>query len=103
MKESPKVKVFQDQLNKMGKELSGQLEAERANLTPDEFYKKRKERYSDFTKVKIEKENEIDTMIHKALEKVVKDKNLVVVLYKNMVAFAGVDVTLDVMNKMEEE
>jgi outer membrane protein len=100
MAESPSVKVFQDQLNQIGKEMSSQLEAEKANLTPEEFSKRREEIHGEFMKVKNEKEGEIDAIIKKSMEKVAKEKNLVVILYKNSVAFAGIDVTLDVMNNM---
>jgi outer membrane protein len=43
MTESPSVKVFQDELNQIGKEMSNQLKAEKANLTPKELSKRREE------------------------------------------------------------
>jgi outer membrane protein len=103
MKESPQVKVLQEQLDQIGKELSNKLEGEKAKLTPEEFTKNRKAYYAEFIRVKKEKERQIDSNIKLALEKVAKEKNLVMIIYKNAATPdpAGVDVTVDVMNKMK--
>lgn len=101
MTESPRVKEFQDQLNQLGKEMSDQLEAEKANLTTEEFQQKKEAVYGEFMKAKQEMEGRIDENIRQAMEKVAREKNLTIILYKNSVAFGGIDVTTDVINHME--
>ena len=101
MTESAKVKQFQEQLNTKGKDLSDKLDKEKANLTPDEFQKKQEAAYGEFLKIKQDMEKEIDTLMKQSIDQVAKDKNLGVVLYKNGVAQGGVDITEDVLKKMQ--
>ena len=101
MTESPKVKTFQDQLNTKGKELSDQLEKDKASLSQDEFQKRQEAAYNEFVKSKQELEGQIDASIKQTLEQVSKEKNLGVVVYKNSVAQGGTDITDDVMKKMQ--
>ena len=101
MAESPKVKEFQDQLNVKGKELSDQLEKDKASLKPEDFQKKQEAAYADFLKMKQDMESQIDGSIKQTLEQVAKDKKLSIVLYKNGVAQGGTDITDEVMKKMQ--
>ncbi|MEN6412086.1 MAG: OmpH family outer membrane protein [Veillonellales bacterium] len=101
MSDSPQVKQFQDQLNQKGKELSDQLEKDKANLSAEDFQKKQEAAYTEFMKNKQELESQIDASIKQALEQVSKDKKLGVVLYKNGVAQGGTDITDDVIQKMQ--
>lgn len=50
MTESPKVKQFQEQLNVKGKELSDQLEKDKASLSAADFQKKQETLYAEFMK-----------------------------------------------------
>lgn len=101
MSDSPKVKAFQDQLNTKGQELTKQLEAEKAKLTPEQFQAKQEAAYKDFLQTKQTLEQQIDDTIKQATEAVAKEKKLSAILYKNGVAQGGVDVTQDVINKMQ--
>lgn len=101
MSDSPKVKQFQDQLNQKGKELSDQLEKDKANLSAEDFQKHQETAYTEFMKNKQDLEGQIDASIKQALEQVSKDKKLGVVLYKNGVAQGGTDITDDVIQKMQ--
>lgn len=101
MKQSSKVTALQEELNQKGKELSNQLEAEKPNLSPEEFKLHQKAAYDDFLKIKQDLEAKIDLSIKQALAEVAQEKKLTVILYKNSVAFGGVDVTLDVIAKMK--
>lgn len=101
MTESPKVKQFQEQLNAKGKEVSDQLEKEKATLSQEDFQKKQEQLYGEFLKSKQDFESQIDSSIKKAMEDVSKEKKLGVILYKNSVAQGGVDVTDDVIKKMQ--
>lgn len=101
MTESPKVKQFQEQLNVKGKELSDQLEKEKATLSPADFQKRQETVYGDFMKIKQDMETQVDTSIKGTLEKISKDKKLSVVLYKNGVAQGGTDITDEVIKNLQ--
>lgn len=101
MSDAPKVKQYQDQLNVKGKELSDTLEKDKASISQEEFQKRQEAAYSDFLKTKQDLEGQIDSSIKQALDQVVKEKKLGVVLYKNSVAQGGTDITDDVIKKMQ--
>lgn len=101
MSDSPKIKQFQEQLNTKGKELSDQLEKDKAGLSAEEFQKRQETAYGDFLKVKQDLESQIDASIKQAVEQVSTEKKLGVVLYKNSVAQGGTDITDDVISKMQ--
>lgn len=101
MTESPKIKQFQEQLNAKGKALSDKLEKEKAGISEEEFQKRQEAAYAEFLKGKQELEAQVDTSIKQAIDAVAKEKKLGVVLYKNSVAQGGVDITDDVIKKMQ--
>lgn len=101
MTESPKVKQFQEELNVKGKALSDQLEKEKATLPPADFQKRQETVYGEFMKTKQEMETQVDTSIKQTLEQISKDKKLSVVLYKNGVAQGGMDITDEVIKKLQ--
>ena len=101
MSDSPKVKAFQDQLNAKGKELSDNLEKEKAGISAEEFQKRQETAYNEFLKTKQDLEGQIDSTIKQAIEQVSKDKKLGVVLYKNSVAQGGTDITDEVIKRMQ--
>jgi outer membrane protein len=101
MTESPKVKQFQEQLNVKGKELSDQLEKDKATLSAADFQKKQETLYAEFMKMKQDMESQIDSSIKQTLDGIAKDKKLSVVLYKNGVAQGGTDITDEVIQKLQ--
>lgn len=101
MSEAPKVKQFQEQLNVKGKELSDTIEKDKASISAEEFQKRQEAAYGEFLKTKQDLEGQIDNSIKQALDQVVKEKKLNVVLYKNSVAQGGTDITDDVIKKMQ--
>ena len=101
MAESPKVKGLQDQLNNRGKELSDQLEKDKASISAEEYQKRQEAAYGEFLKIKQDLESQIDNSIKQTLEEVAKEKKIGVVLYKNGVAQGGIDITEDVLKKMQ--
>ena len=101
MAENPKIKQMQDQLNTKAKELTENLEKERATLKPEEFQQKEQAAYAEFMKMKQEFEAQIETQTKKVLEEVAKEKKLGAVIYKNGMAWGGVDVTEEVLKKLQ--
>ena len=101
MAENPKIKQMQDQLNTKAKELTANLEKEKATLKPEEFQQKEQVAYAEFMKLKQEFEAQIESQTKKVLEEVAKEKKLGAVIYKNGMAWGGIDVTEDVLKKLQ--
>lgn len=101
MQECPKVKKFQDELNAKGRELNRQMEKHKANLNSGQIQKRKEEMYGQFMRAKQEMEGNIERKIQQAMAEVTAEKKLMVILYKSSVAFGGMDVTTEVMNKMQ--
>ncbi len=101
MAESPKVKTLQAQLNEKARALSQQLDAEKPGLTPEQFKVKQDALYKEFLETKKGLEAQVDASIKQAVEQVAKEKKLRLILYKNSVAFGGIDITDDVIAKMQ--
>ena len=101
MTENPKIKQMQEQLNGKAQELTANLEKERATLKPEEFQQKEQLAYAEVMKLKQEFEAQIETQTKKVLEEVAKEKKLGAVIYKNGMAWGGIDVTDDVLKKLQ--
>ena len=101
MSENAKIKQMQEQLNVKAKSLTETLDKERATLKPEEFQQKEQAAYAEFMKMKQEFEAQIEAQTKKVLEEVAKEKKLGAVIYKNGMAWGGVDVTEDVMKKLQ--
>ena len=101
MTENPKIKQMQEQLNGKAQELTANLEKQRATLKPEEFQQKEQLAYAEFMKLKQEFEAQIETQTKKVLEEVAKEKKLGAVIYKNGMAWGGIDVTDEVLKKLQ--
>lgn len=101
MADSPKVKALQEQLNVKAKELSDQLEKDKASLSAEEFQKKQEATYGSFLQLKQELEGQVDASIKQSVEAVAKEKKLGIVIYKNSVAQGGTDITDEVIKRMQ--
>lgn len=101
MKESPKIKALQDELNQKGKEITDTLAAEKENLDPEEFKQRQNDLYAELIRLKQDMERIMDSDLQQAYKKVSEEKNLTVILYKGSVEFGGIDVTSDVINIMK--
>ncbi len=101
MTENVKIKEMQEQLNKKAQEITAQLEKERATLKPEEFQQKEQLAYAEFMKLKQEFEGKIQLQIQKVLEEIAKEKKLGAVIYKNGMAWGGIDITDEVLKKLQ--
>ena len=101
MSENTKIKQMQEQLNVKAKALTENLEKEKATLKPEEFQQKEQAAYAEFMKMKQEFEAQIESQTKQVLEEVAKEKKLGAVIYKNGMAWGGIDVTEDVMKKLQ--
>ena len=101
MTENGKIKEMQEQLNKKAQEITATLEKERATLKPEEFQQTEQLDYAEFMKMKQEFESKIQLQIQTVLEGIAKEKKLGAVIYKNGLAWGGVDITEDVLKKLQ--
>ncbi|WP_346353592.1 OmpH family outer membrane protein [Azotosporobacter soli] len=101
MTDSPKVKDLQEQLKTKGTALEEGLNKEKASLSPEEFQKRQEQAYGEFVKLQQDVKGQFDTSLNKAMEEVAKDKKLGVILHKGGVATGGVDVTDEVLKKLQ--
>lgn len=103
--EAPKVqqlqKDLQAQLDEKAKELSTQLEQEKANLSPEQYQARYKELREQFNGVQDSYRDQIYNTVNQAVAEVSKQKNLSAVLYKESVAQGGVDITDEVVQKLQ--
>ena len=101
MTDNPKIKDMQEQLNKKAQELTADLEKQRTTLKPEEFQQKEQLAYAEFMKMKQEFESKIQLQIQTVLEGIAKEKKLGAVIYKNGLAWGGIDITEDVLKKLQ--
>ena len=101
MTENPKIKEMQEQLNKKAQEITANLEKEKTTLKPEEYQQKEQLAYAEFMQMKQEFETKIQQQIQKILEDVAKEKKLGAVIYKNGMAWGGIDITDDVLKKLQ--
>lgn len=101
MTDSPKVQQFEEKLKTDAQPLIDKLEQDKANLSPEQLQQRSMEVGNEIEKMKKDLSTELNTSMDKALADIAKEKSLSVVLYKNGVAQGGIDVTDDVIKKMQ--
>lgn len=101
MTENVKIKQMQEELNKKAQEITAGLEKQRTTLKPEEYQQKEQLAYAEFMKLKQEFEGKIQAQIQKVLEDIAKEKKLGAVIYKNGMAWGGIDITDDVLKKLQ--
>lgn len=101
--------IFKEQQNRIaqkGQELFGQLEADRNNLSEEEFQQRQQEVYQEFDNWKKALEKEADASMRQAIVQVAKEKKLKSVFYKNSekdrTPFDSTDITAEVLAKMQQ-
>lgn len=100
MKESPKVKTLQEQLTTKGKAIQDELDNDQKSMSKEDFDKKQQAKYGEFMQLRQDLESQVEAAMKQSMEDVAKEKNLGAILYKQGVAQGGVDVTDDVLKKM---
>ena len=100
MKESPKVKTLQEQLTTKGKAIQDELDNDQKSMSKEDFDKKQQAKYGEFMQLRQDLESQVEDSMKQSMEEVAKEKSLGAILYKQGVAQGGVDVTDDVLKKM---
>ena len=101
MTESPKVKELQEQLNAKGTELTQNLEKEQSALSAEDYQAKEEMASMEFAKLQQELVVQLNDSVKKAVEEVSKEKKMDIIIYKDVVVNGGVDITDDVIKKMQ--
>ncbi len=100
MKDSVKIQGLQDQLAAKGKAIQEELDKDQKTMSKEDFDKKQQAKYGEFMQLRQELEAQVESSLKQAMEDVQKEKKLGAILYKQGVAQGGVDVTEDVLKKM---
>lgn len=101
VQESELGKQFKQEIMDSQKEITDKLEMEKANLSPEELQKRQLELNQEYNAVVSEKQNKFKEALDKAYAEVAKEKNVSIIIYKESVAGGGIDVTEDVINKLQ--
>jgi len=100
MTDSPKAKLLQDKLDQEGQDLAARLEGDKASLTPEQYKQKQDATYAIYLVDKQDTQKQLDDLVNQALAQLAQEKQLTVILYKSSVAFGGIDITADVIQKL---
>lgn len=101
IQQSPLAQGYQQQLVDKLEELQTRIEEETKDLEAKEKEEKEKQLFTEYLQLKQELEGKLENEINKALQEVVKEKNLTIVLYQEAVRFGGVDVTDDIIKRLK--
>ncbi|MFA6075652.1 MAG: OmpH family outer membrane protein [Negativicutes bacterium] len=105
MQGSAKVKQIQETMmtkqNEARKKMD-ELTQQKGKMKDDEFQAKQKAIYEDFKIVQTEADKSFQNTMKTGMDKVIKDRGLDAIVYKDAVAGGGVDVTDDVIKALDD-
>lgn len=101
MAESPKIQAIQAELTAKGEEMQKQLRKDQKSMSAAQFQKKQQEKMQEFMVVKKGLETQLEATIETAATEVAQEKKLNLILYKQGVAQGGIDVTDDMIKKLQ--
>lgn len=101
MAESPKIQAIQQELTTKGEELQAQLREDQKTMSSEQFAKKQQETMQEFMLIKKSLESQLEATMDTATSEVAQEKKLNLILYKQGVAQGGIDVTDDVIKKLQ--
>jgi len=98
--EAPVVKTVKDEATKELQKLQDELKQETEGKSKEEGDKILEEKMAKRNVIQSEAQNKLKSALEGALQQVAKEKNLSAIIYKDVVPQGGVDVTDDVIAKM---
>ncbi len=101
MAESPKIQAIQQELTTKGEALQEQLRKDQRTMSAAQFAKKQQETMQEFMVIKKGLETQLEATMETATSEVAAEKKLNLILYKQGVAQGGIDVTDDVIKKLQ--
>ena len=99
--ESPKIKVMNEELMAKHKEIEEKLNADKTTLSEADFNNAKQAADAEFTALRKDLSGKMETEIKTNLEKIAKEKNLSVIIKKNVTVQGGVDVTDEMITKLQ--
>lgn len=99
--ESPKIKVMNEELMAKHKEIEEKLNADKSTLSEADFNNAKQAADAEFTALRKDLSGKMETEIKTNLEKIAKEKNLSVIIKKNVTVQGGVDVTDEMIAKLQ--
>jgi len=101
VQESERGKQFRQDVMDLQKSITDKLEQEKANLSPEELQNRQMELNQEYNTSVGEKQSQFKEALDKAYAEVAKEKNVSIIIYKESVANGGIDVTDDVIQKLQ--
>ena len=101
MAESPKIQAIQQELQTKGEAMQEQLRKDQKTMSAAQFAKKQKETMQEFMVIRKGLETQLEATMETATSEVAAEKKLNLILYKQGVAQGGIDVTDDVIKKLQ--
>lgn len=99
--ESPKIKVMNEELMSKHKEIEEKLNTDKTTLSEADFNNAKQAADAEFTALRKDLSGKMETEIKTNLEKIAKEKNLSVIIKKNVAVQGGVDVTDEMIAKLQ--
>ena len=99
--ESPKIKVMNEELMAKHKEIEEKLNTDKTTLSEADFNNAKQAADTEFTALRKDLSGKMETEIKTNLEKIAKEKNLSVIIKKNVTVQGGVDVTDEMISKLQ--
>ena len=99
--ESPKIKVMNEELMAKHKEIEEKLNTDKTTLSEADFNNAKQAADAEFTALRKDLSGKMETEIKTNLEKIAKEKNLSVIIKKNVTVQGGVDVTDEMIAKQQ--
>ena len=99
--ESPKIKVMNEELMAKHKEIEEKLNTDKTTLSEADFNNAKQAAETEFTALRKDLSGKMETEIKTNLEKIAKEKNLSVIIKKNVTVQGGVDVTDEMIAKLQ--
>ena len=99
--ESPKIKVMNEELMAKHKEIEEKLNTDKTTLSEADFNNAKQAADAEFTALRKDLSGKMETEIKTNFEKSAKEKNLSVIIKKNVTVQGGVDVTDEMIAKLQ--
>ena len=99
--ESPKIKQLNEELMNKHKVIEEKLNSDKTSLNETDFNNSKQAAEDGFSAFRKDLSGKMETEIKTNLEKVAKEKNLTVIIKKNVTLQGGTDVTEDIIAKLQ--
>ncbi len=101
IEKAPAAQQFQDKLDEAGEEIEQRFAHDSLEISEEERMALQQKAYQEYLAVKQQLEEELNAEIERAVEEVVKEKKVSVVIYKQAVRYGGLDITEFVIEKLQ--